>query len=120
MVSSLLAQEPTNSAENPLSRLKSELERVVSEANFPITPEQENAITLMMEDRRKASEDLFGNLMDFRSGPTRGQESDQLNSAIQWMQNEFQTRLKDYLSAEQWSIWSRHLETAAEIGRAHV
>src|SRR6476660_4439297 len=66
-----------------------------------------------MEDRRKASEDLFGYLMDFSSGPTQGQEADRLNSAIEWMRGEFLNRLQDYLTPEQLSVWSRYRETAA-------
>src|SRR5688572_20057539 len=66
----------------------------------------------MMEDRRKASEDLFGELMDFSAGPTQGQEADRLRSAIQWMRNEFLGKLQDYLRPDQLAAWSRSLETA--------
>jgi hypothetical protein len=65
----------------------------------------------MMEDRRKASEDLFGNLMDFTSGPTRGEEADRFRDAIQWMRAEFLARLQDYLSPQQLAAWNRHQET---------
>jgi hypothetical protein len=57
---------------NPLAKLKDELTQVLATANLPFTEEQERAIVLMMEDRRQASEDLFGNLMNFQAGPTRG------------------------------------------------
>src|SRR6185436_18960879 len=60
---------------------------------------------------RKASEDLFGDLMDFRSGPTRGEDADRLNSAIDWLRNEFLSRLQDYLTAEQLTAWSRYQES---------
>ena len=55
-------QEPVSSAENPLAQLKDEVKRVLEEAQLPFNEEQEKAIVLMMEDRRKASEDLFGGL----------------------------------------------------------
>src|SRR5262245_23229378 len=78
----LLAQEPLNGTENPLAVLHEEVGRVLGEANLPFSEEQSQAIILMMEERRKASEDLFGDLNNFQAGPTRGQESDRLQSAI--------------------------------------
>ena len=112
-LSPLLAQEQTTTTENPMVQLKDELKRVLAEANAPFTEEQERAIVLMMEERRKASEDLFGDLQNFSDGPTRGQDADRLNSAIEWMRNEFLTKLQDYLRPEQLTIWSRYRETAA-------
>ena len=99
-------------AENPLAALKEEVKRVLAEARLPFTEEQERTIVLMMEDRRKASEELFGNLMDFSNGPTQGQNADRMRSAIEWMRNEFVTRLQNYLTAEQLGAWSRHQETS--------
>ena len=111
LVGPLAAQERPAPAANPLAQLKDEVKRVLADAALPFTDEQEKAIILMMEDRRKASEDLFGDLMDFQAGPTRGEESDRLRSAIEWMRNEFLSRLQDYLRPEQLAIWSRHLES---------
>ena len=96
---------------NPLTQLRDEVKAVLAEARRPFTDEQERAIALMMEDRRQASEQLFGDLMDFRSGPTQGQDADRLRSAIEWMRNEFLTRLQDYLTPEQFAAWSRSRET---------
>ena len=109
--SSLLAQDGTLAPENPLAVLKLELERVLAEAALPFTQAQDNAIILMMEDRRQASEELFGDLMDFSAGPTQGQDSDRLRSAIDYMENEFLTRLEDYLTIGQFRAWSQYLET---------
>ena len=109
--SSLLAQDGTLAPENPLAVLKLELERVLAEAALPFTQAQDNAIILMMEDRRQASEELFGDLMDFSAGPTQGQDSDRLRSAIDYMENEFLTRLEDYLTVGQLAAWSLYLET---------
>jgi hypothetical protein len=89
------------------------VQRVLVEARLPFTQEQERAIVLMMEDRRQASEELFGNLMDFRAGPTQGQESDRLRSAIEWMREEFLSRLQNYLTPEQLAAWNRHLSGPA-------
>src|SRR5690348_12769320 len=98
---SLFAQDQPAAPENPLAKLKDEVKTALETANLPFTPAQERAIVLMMEDRRKASEDLFGDLMDFKAGPTQGQDADRLRSAIQWMEGEFLNRLQDYLTPQQ-------------------
>ena len=105
-------QSPLATAANPFAELKDEVRRVLADARLPFAGEQERAIVLMMEDRRQATEELFGNLMDFRAGPTQGQESDRLRSAIEWMREEFLKRLQDYLTPEQLAVWSRHQQTA--------
>jgi hypothetical protein len=106
----LNAQERLAPAENPLAQLKEEVKRVLGEAQLPFSDEQEKRIVLMMEDRRRASEDLFGDLMDFRAGPTRGEDSDRVRSAIDWMRSEFLSSLQDYLTGEQLSVWKRYIE----------
>jgi hypothetical protein len=108
--SSLFAQDTTPAAENPLAVLKAEVEQVLAGAAVPFTGAQDSSITLMMEDRRQASEELFGDLMNFSAGPTQGQDADRLRSAIEWMRNEFLSRLENYLTDEQRSVWNRHLE----------
>ncbi len=110
LVMPFAAQDRPAIAQNPMAQLKNEVEGVLAEARRPFTDEQEQAIILMMEDRRRASEDLFGDLMDFRAGPTRGDDYDRLNSAIEWMRTEFLNRLQDYLSPEQLSVWSDYRE----------
>src|SRR6266550_1613017 len=99
-------------AANPLAELKDEVKHVLADENVPFTEEQERAIVLMMEDRRQASEDLFGDLMNFQAGPTQGQEADRLRSAIEWLREEFLKRLQDYLRPEQLSAWNVYYETA--------
>ena len=84
-ISPLRGQDQPATAENPLAQLKDQIKQVLEEASLPFTAEQERAIILMMEDRRQASEDLFGALMNFKAGPTQGQDADRLRSAIQWM-----------------------------------
>lgn len=100
-------------AANPLADLKDEVQSVLADASLPFTEEQERGIVLMTEDRRRASEDLFGNLMDFREGPTQGQEADRLRSAIEWMREEFLGRLQNYLTPEQLAVWRAYQETTA-------
>jgi hypothetical protein len=114
LVASLLVAQEPSTADNPLAVLKDEVKRTLEAAQLPFTAEQERAVVLMMEDRRTASEELFGGLMDFSAGPTQGQDADRLQSAIDWMRNEFLTRLQNYLTAEQLAAWSRHREAVAQ------
>ncbi len=106
------AQGSAGAGANPLAELKDEVKRSLAEASLPFTEEQERAIVLMMEDRRRASEDLFGDLMNFQAGPTRGEDADRLRSAIEWMREEFVKRLQDYLGPEQLAAWTVYYETA--------
>ena len=105
------AQDATPGPENPLAVLHDELKAALAASGRPFTAEQERAITLMMEERQRASEDLFGDLMDFRSGPTSGREADRLRSAIAWMRAEFLGRVEGYLTDEQRGIWRRVRES---------
>ena len=113
-------QSPITAAANPLAELKNEVQRILADASLPFTEEQERAVVLMTEDRRRASEDLFGNLMDFRAGPTQAQEADRLRSAIEWMREEFLGQLQDYLTPEQLAIWSAYYAAAGEQQRART
>ena len=78
----------------------------------------------MMEDRRRASEDLFGDLMNFQAGPTRGDDADRLRSAIEWMRTEFLNRLQDYLTSQQLAAWgadqTRRQSIIGRIGQIHL
>src|ERR1051325_510309 len=106
------SQRIISTAANPLAELKDEVERALKNAQLPFTEEQEHGIVIMMEDRRAASEDLFGNLMDFQAGPTRGEDADRLRSAIEWMRQEFLARLQDYLTPEQLDAWTTYRDVA--------
>jgi hypothetical protein len=100
-------EQPSPSAANPLAALYDELGQALAAAGVPFSEEQQRAITLMMEDRRRASEDLFGDLMDFRQGPTQGQEEDRLRSAIEWMRSEFSRNVAGYLTDAQAVVWKK-------------
>ncbi|MGQ0732863.1 MAG: TonB-dependent receptor domain-containing protein [Acidobacteriota bacterium] len=98
---------------NPLDAMKSSLQRVLEEAGQPFSPEQNRALTLVMEEQRQASERLFGDIMDFSSGPVRGADRDRALSGIQWMNEQFEAKLKEVLRPEQVQIWAAF--RAAEI-----
>ncbi len=107
------AQEELATEDNPLAALKADLTRVLAAAEVPFEAEQDRDITLMMEDRLQASETLFGGLMDFRRGPTSGQQAELLQSAIGWLRNEFLTRVNEYLTPEQLNIWNNYRTAAS-------
>lgn len=112
-VPSSAQDDESAAADNPLAELKADLTRVLAQANLPFAAEQDRAITLMMEDRLQASEQLFGGLMDFRSGPTSGQQAERLQSAIGWLRNEFMSNVDGYLTPEQLNVWSSYKSTSA-------
>ena len=116
VVSAPLFGQDAPNANNPLIELRDEVKTVLAEAKLPFTEQLDKAIALMMEDRRQASEDLFGQLMDFRSGPVQGQQQDRAVAAIQWMQTEFKKRLGTYLTKEQLAAWDKHLAEKAASG----
>jgi hypothetical protein len=118
------AQEPAavttetltaDAATNPLAALNALVQQVLTDAMLPVSDDQERAIALMMEERRRASEELFGSLMDFSGGPTQGQEEDRLRSAIDWMRNEFLQNLSGYLSAEQNAAWTAYRTKVMDV-----
>ncbi len=101
------------SVQNPLDELKGQVTQVLNGAGVPFSPEQEKQLALLMEEQRQASEDLFGQIMDFRGGIPQGQERDRAIAGIQWIHDEFKKKLPAYLSDEQRAAW----ETFESAGR---
>ena len=108
---------PPDASANPLAVLNDQVKQVLASANVPFTEDQDRAIALMMEERRRATEELFGDLFDFRGGPTEGQDEDRLRSAIDWMRAEFLKSLAGYLTDAQNTAWNSHVKTV-EAGTA--
>jgi TonB dependent receptor-like, beta-barrel len=106
LATSLFGQDQADM--NPLDRLQGLVKQVLEDNGCPFTEEQEKAVALMAEDRRQASEDMFGELMDFRSGPVEGRQMDRAVAAIQWMQDEFNQELRQYLTQKQLLVWERY------------
>jgi hypothetical protein len=104
----LFAQQKSTTTQNPLDTLHDQAKAVFERDGVPFSAEQEQAVALMIEDRRQASEDLFGQLMDFRSGPVQGQQQDRAVAAIKWMHDEFRKRLHEYLTKEQAPVWDKY------------
>ena len=93
---------------NPLDEIKDELVRVLAEAGVPFTPEQERATALVLEESRRASEQLFGEVMNFSGGPPQGEQLDRARAGIAWMNEEFGRRVRQYLAPAQLAAWDAH------------
>jgi hypothetical protein len=104
---SLFARQ-TTTTQNPLDKLRDQAKQVFLSAGVPFSEDQEQSIALMIEDRRQASEQLFGQLMDFQGGPVQGQQQDRAVAGIKWMHDEFKKRLREYLTEDQLPVWERY------------
>ena len=62
----------------------------------------------MIEDRRQASEDLIGQLMDFSGGPVQGNQLDRAVAGIKSMIDEFRKNLRESLTGEQLAAWETY------------
>ena len=98
----LFAQQKATTTQNPLDKLHDQAKAVFERAGVPFSEEQEKSVALMIEDRRQASEELFGQLMDFRGGPVQGQQQDRAVAAIKWMHDETLDQLD--LTMSDWHV----------------
>jgi hypothetical protein len=96
---------------NPLDVIKDELLQVLDDAGIPFTAEQDDAIIFVLEESRRASEQLFGTVMNFSSGPPRGEQLDRAMAGIEWMNEDFSERVRGHLTAEQLVVWNTHVES---------
>jgi hypothetical protein len=101
------------STRNPLDEIRDALIEVLRAAGVPFTEEQGRAIALVLEESRRASEQLFGEVMDFRNGPPQGEQLDRARAGIQWMNEDFSRRVRQYLTEPQREAWDQHLATRA-------
>jgi hypothetical protein len=109
-----IAQEPGGlSTRNPLDEIRDELVQVLATAEAPFTDDQGRAIALVLEESRRASEQLFGEVMDFRDGPPQGERLDRARAGIQWMNDDFSKRVRQYLTDAQRMAWDMHLADKA-------
>src|SRR5262245_46629426 len=101
---------------NPLDELKDQVAKVLSDAAVPFTSEQEAQLTLLMEEERQASEDLFGVIMDFSAGPPQGEQRDKALAGIQWMHDEFKKKLPTFLTDKQREAWEKFESGGNTVG----
>jgi hypothetical protein len=99
---------------NPLDELKDEVAKVLSDAAVPFSAQQDQQISLLIETQRQASENLFGDIMDFSNGPPQGANRDRAMAGIQWINNEFRKKLPEFLTADQRAAWERYESRIAE------
>lgn len=97
---------------NPLDELKARVEQLLQQAGLPLTDQQNRELVLVMEDQRRASERLFGDIMDFSGGAVRGADRDRALAGIQWMNEAFAATLEKLLTPEQNRVWSEHQAAA--------
>jgi hypothetical protein len=103
LLSAIVRGQVTTS--NPLDDRKAQVEAVLERAGVPFTEAQTRELTLVMEEQRQASEQLFGDIMDFSRGPVQGAQRDRALAGIQWMNEAFEAKLKEVLTPEQNRIW---------------
>ncbi len=96
------------STRNPLDEIQDNLKQVLSEAGVPFTAEQEQSIALVLEESRRASEQLFGDLMDFSNGPPQGTQLDRARAGIEWMNQDFSKRVRNVLDDAQLVAWDAY------------
>ncbi len=99
--------------ENPLDRIRDELIEVLDAAGVPFSEEQQDRITFVLEESRRASEQLFGNVMNFSGGPPQGEALDRALAGIAWMNEDFSDRVRVHLTAEQLAAWDAHVAARA-------
>jgi hypothetical protein len=97
--------------QNPLDELRTALTDALDEAGVPFTAQQVQQIALVMDEQRRATEQLFGQVLDFSNGPPQGAQLDRALAGIAWMSEAFLDNVDTVLTPEQNEAW-----TQARIG----
>ena len=107
--------------QNPLDEIRDALSSTLEESGVPFSEAQVQAIALVMDVQRRASEELFGQVLDFSGGPPQGAQLDQALAGIAWMSEAFLSNLDDVLTPEQGEAWmrARVAGTVPENARLH-
>ena len=58
--------------QNPLDEIRDALASTLEQSGIPFAQAQVEAIALVMDEQRRASEELFGQVFDFSGGPPQG------------------------------------------------
>ena len=75
---SAFAQQGGLVVQNPLDEIRVALAGTLADSGVPFTDEQVQAIALVMDEQRRASEELFGQVLDFSGGPPQGAQLDRV------------------------------------------
>ena len=93
--------------QNPLDEIRDALTVTLEDAGMPFTEEQVQAIALVMDEQRRSTEELFGEVLDFSGGPPQGDQLDQALAGIAWMSEAFLENVDEVLTPEQSEAWVR-------------
>ena len=105
--STFARQEGGLVVQNPLDEILVALAGTLTDSGVPFTEEQVRAIALVMDEQRRATEELFGQVLDFSAGPPRGARLDRALAGIAWMTEAFLANVDDVLTQEQGEAWIR-------------
>src|SRR3990172_8870548 len=107
------------STRNPLDELRDQVVQILADAGVPFSAGQEKELALLIEEQRQASEDLFGQIMDFTNGVPQGQERDRAMAGIQWINDEFKKKLPTFLTGPQKAAWEE-FESSTPVLEARI
>ena len=93
--------------QNPLDEIREALAGTLQEAGLPFSDEQLEAIALVMDEQRRATENLFGQVFNFSGGPPLGVQLDRALAGIAWMTEAFLDNVDEVLTPEQNVAWLR-------------
>ena len=93
--------------QNPLDEIHEALAGTLQAAGLPFSDEQLEAIALVMDEQRRATEDLFGQMFNFSGGPPLGVQLDRALAGIAWMTEAFLDNVDEVLTPEQNTAWLR-------------
>ena len=105
--SAFAQQEGGLVVQNPLDEILVALAGTLTDSDVPFTEEQVRAITLVMDDQRRATEELFGQILNFSAGPPQGARLDRALAGIAWMTEAFLASVAAVLTPEQGEAWRR-------------
>ena len=105
--SAIAGQDGGMVVQNPLDEIRDALASTLEDSGVPFTAAQVQTIALVMDEQRRASEELFGQVLDFSGGPPQGAQLDQALAGIAWMSEAFLANLEDVLSGPQNEAWMR-------------
>ena len=105
--SAFAQQEGGLVVQNPLDEILVALTGTLTDSDVPFTEEQVRAITLVMDDQRRATEELFGQILNFSAGPPQGRRLDRALAGIAWMTEAFLASVAAVLTPEQGEAWRR-------------
>ena len=93
--------------QNPLDEIRAALAGTLADSGVPFTDEQVQAIALVMDEQRRVTEELFGEVFDFSGGPPQGDQLDQALAGIAWMSEAFLANVDEVLTPAQSEAWMR-------------